>query len=413
MPLDLTVFKSFKSNISRESQAWKKSHEKRIDIYDIPAITAAAWMASFNPSNIVAGFEKAGIYPYAPHKFDHEFVSTEGSLTSNQSSTDTTDLSPNRSAQSVSQSPPEGISAAHQSTNEDPQACCPDQQNTIPAILQQKQDAIWTETRETLDHFLSSHGLIRIKIPGDGHCMVSSLSMSLRSSGMAIDSKEAVIRRLQNEINVNSRFYNQLPDDVDADIRAYIENKVYTSDMADLVLYALSNAYGVTTTIIAINPVTMTCSIVNQGPRREVALKEPRTIFLIRTGADEATHYDAVANLADYKYSPAGALPLQSTPPAPNPTERHAHSHLQADIPLPVSAMTRKRNSKRAKPSQILTDTPVKEEIERKAKGKEQRLEIRENKRRAVAEEKLQRASKDGWSLTKSNIQYENASGSQ
>ena len=57
--------------------AWKKSHDKKIDIYDIPAIAGAAWVQSFNPPNIISGFEKAGIFPYAPHKFEHEFATSQ------------------------------------------------------------------------------------------------------------------------------------------------------------------------------------------------------------------------------------------------------------------------------------------------------------------------------------------------
>ena len=83
-------------------------------------------------------FKKAGIYLYTPHKCDHDFVSTECPLTSNHSTTNATDLTSNRSAQSVSQSPPEGTSAAHRSTNEDLQSCCPGQQNSVPTFLRQK-----------------------------------------------------------------------------------------------------------------------------------------------------------------------------------------------------------------------------------------------------------------------------------
>ena len=412
MPLDLTVFKSFKSFIVRESLAWKKSHDKKIDIYDIPAIAGAEWVQSFNPPNIISGFEKAGIFPYAPHKFEHEFATSQfdarETIESPSHLTPAATLRPlpsvaqssnvikaqDPAAQETMQIQNRSSKTKHPAFSEDsyvteteptgddgPKTKSSTTPESLLSLLTAKQVSVWRNTGETLDQFLKSHGLVKIPIPGDGHCMVSSVSLSLRSSGIAMDDKFEVIRRLREEVSMNVKHYASLSDSLDEDLQAYVNERVYVSDTADLFLTALANSYGHTITLLIVSPESQAVSIVNLEPRRDRAMAIKRTLFLIRSGVGAATHYDAVANLADvYMAVNADMTPEISQDISPLPeqssssnkqTQPSPGASLLQTIPLPKAATSRKRNARRTMmTSQILTDTQVKCKIERAAEEK-------------------------------------------
>jgi len=72
-PLDVSVFKPFKTYYNSFCDAWMTSHPGRpITIYDIAELVGLAYAKSFTPSNITSGFEKTGIYPYNPHIFTED-----------------------------------------------------------------------------------------------------------------------------------------------------------------------------------------------------------------------------------------------------------------------------------------------------------------------------------------------------
>ena len=75
MPLDLTVFKAFKAYIAKSATLFKKRPDKdRITIHDIPEISKEPWLNSFTPATITSGFNRAGIWPFQPSKFEMEFI---------------------------------------------------------------------------------------------------------------------------------------------------------------------------------------------------------------------------------------------------------------------------------------------------------------------------------------------------
>ena len=294
MPLDISVFKAFKSNFKRDCHAWNKIHTKKIDIYDIPEITRTSWMKAANPENIASGFCKAGIWPFDRHKFDDEFVKSKTTSdhhaahapeTAHDTSLDTSipGTSINDSANCVTPTPEPRISPS-QNTESDP----------IPELLQGAKGSTWVDSNLTVDQFLRSHGLTRLRVPGDGHCILYAVSLSLRSCGICLDDENAVASRMVAEINDNLAFYGQFTDSLIPDVLKYINEKSYTSETADLIINILSNAYGVGTTVIRMGQ-NGNCSLVQQNPR--YASPHPRRIFLYRTGEGNATHYDAVTDM--------------------------------------------------------------------------------------------------------------------
>ncbi|KAI9556094.1 hypothetical protein GHT06_018666 [Daphnia sinensis] len=64
-PLDVSVYGPMKKYISSASASWMLNNPgKTMTIYDIPGIVNKAFPIAFTPSNISAGFKKAGIVPY-------------------------------------------------------------------------------------------------------------------------------------------------------------------------------------------------------------------------------------------------------------------------------------------------------------------------------------------------------------
>ncbi|XP_043465707.1 uncharacterized protein LOC122500710 isoform X2 [Leptopilina heterotoma] len=64
-PLDRSVFGPFKSAVNRSFDAWMRNHRGRtITIADIPFLLNEPYKVSVTPSNIQAGFECTGIYPF-------------------------------------------------------------------------------------------------------------------------------------------------------------------------------------------------------------------------------------------------------------------------------------------------------------------------------------------------------------
>ena len=178
------------------------------------------------------------------------------------------------------------------------------------------------------------------------------------------------------------------PDSLDEDLQAYVNERMYVSDTADLFLTALANSYGHTITLLIVSPESQAVLIVNLEPRRDRAMAIKRTLFLIRSGVGAATHYDAVANLADvYMAVNADMTPEISQDISPLPEQSSSsNKHTQPSpgasllqtIPLPKAATSCKRNARRTMmTSQILTDTPVKCKIKRAAEEKRKKREKR------------------------------------
>lgn len=66
-PLDVGVFKSFKSNFSKACTKYIASHPGRVVTSDVLAsLVAEAWPSSFTLLNIMGGFKKCGLFPFNP-----------------------------------------------------------------------------------------------------------------------------------------------------------------------------------------------------------------------------------------------------------------------------------------------------------------------------------------------------------
>jgi hypothetical protein len=70
-PLDVGVFKSFKSFFSKACTNYIAKHPGRVITADILAsLVAEAWPSSFTSVNIMSGFKKCGLFPFNPSAVD-------------------------------------------------------------------------------------------------------------------------------------------------------------------------------------------------------------------------------------------------------------------------------------------------------------------------------------------------------
>ena len=66
-PLDVGVFKSFKSNFSKACSKYLGRHPGRVITPDkLASLVAEAWPNSFTAVNVMSGFKKSGVYPLNP-----------------------------------------------------------------------------------------------------------------------------------------------------------------------------------------------------------------------------------------------------------------------------------------------------------------------------------------------------------
>lgn len=70
-PLDVGVFKSFKTNFSKACSGYLAKHPGRVITTDIiVSLIATAWPNSLTPINVMAGFRKSGAFPLNPGAID-------------------------------------------------------------------------------------------------------------------------------------------------------------------------------------------------------------------------------------------------------------------------------------------------------------------------------------------------------
>lgn len=74
-PLDVAVFSPFKTYYNAAIKLWLDSHATPLTIYQIAGCVKKAWERSMTPQNIIAGFQKTGIFPFDKHVFtDADFL---------------------------------------------------------------------------------------------------------------------------------------------------------------------------------------------------------------------------------------------------------------------------------------------------------------------------------------------------
>ena len=70
-PLDVGVFKSFKSNFNKACGNYMKQNPGRVITADVLAsLVGQAYPITFTPVNVLSGFKKTGIYPFNPSSVD-------------------------------------------------------------------------------------------------------------------------------------------------------------------------------------------------------------------------------------------------------------------------------------------------------------------------------------------------------
>ena len=70
-PLDVGVFKSFKSNFNKVCGNYMKQNPGRVITADLLAsMVGQAYPTAFTPVNVLSGFKKTGIYPFNPSSVD-------------------------------------------------------------------------------------------------------------------------------------------------------------------------------------------------------------------------------------------------------------------------------------------------------------------------------------------------------
>lgn len=89
-----------------------------------------------------------------------------------------------------------------------------------------------------------------LRQPGDGHCVVHSVRASLaHSKVLACPSVPGLLEMVKFEILSNLRYYhnhvNYEDVDVVRDLERYVNERVYSRDTHDLIVYALANCLGV------------------------------------------------------------------------------------------------------------------------------------------------------------------------
>ena len=80
-PLDVGVFKSFKSNFNKACGNYMKQNPGRVITTDILAsMVGQAYPTAFTPVNILSGFKKTGIYPFNPSSVDDRQLAPSNAL---------------------------------------------------------------------------------------------------------------------------------------------------------------------------------------------------------------------------------------------------------------------------------------------------------------------------------------------
>ena len=75
-PLDVGVFKPFKTYFSKACASCLAKHPGRVITNDmIASLVATSWPDAFSPHNIMGGFRKTGIYPINPGAIDNKMLS--------------------------------------------------------------------------------------------------------------------------------------------------------------------------------------------------------------------------------------------------------------------------------------------------------------------------------------------------
>ena len=90
-PLDIGVFKSFKSGFNKACGDFMKQHLGRVIMTDVLALMVGqAYTSAFTPVNVLSGFRNTGIYPFNPSSVDDRQLAPSKALSKQVSPTSRT-----------------------------------------------------------------------------------------------------------------------------------------------------------------------------------------------------------------------------------------------------------------------------------------------------------------------------------
>ena len=91
------------------------------------------------------------------------------------------------------------------------------------------------------------HAIVQ-KLPGDGLCALNAVIQSMKFKNEIIPNLEEMTAKIQNELLNNLEFYGKWideGDDIMYQLNNYVYNHIYNSNIVDIVLLLISNAYKV------------------------------------------------------------------------------------------------------------------------------------------------------------------------
>ena len=94
-PLDVGVFKSFKSNFSKACTKFLAAHPGRVVTSDkLSLLVAEAWPHSSTALNILSGFKKCGIFPFNPSEISDRQLAPSKAVTKHRETEAAADTTP-------------------------------------------------------------------------------------------------------------------------------------------------------------------------------------------------------------------------------------------------------------------------------------------------------------------------------
>jgi hypothetical protein len=416
-------------------------------IYDVPSLTCQAWQYSLTISNITAGFQKSGIYPYNPDVFtDADFapsiVTDRPDPTGNSScarpvTSEEENIAGNGSCERPVTSVEDNIagnsSCERPVTSEDDNtvtSCNP--VRMIPSSVNP------IVSNPCLD---SLPGEI-VEVRSDGHCLLHAVSTALNSlEGGSTHNSRSLSQAIIREVSMNHDYYVDFSysnTNIIKQVKDYVYRKTYSTDTGDIILTAICNAPGMTTYVYQ-KEHAGTCHRETRMPPGRPGVLSRGDIRLYLTGEGLASHYAALVapqvsstgtrNQDDGPMSsavppadrptsptPQGCPDQEETTPSAMPSFSDQESHSSSAAPLfspevlkphPVAPPRSSTNGRKRRKPAILTDTPEKKMLreEKKKSFDKKKKKDQLPKRRSVKKIREIKKKKD-VKKAKRHLQY-------
>lgn len=149
------------------------------------------------------------------------------------------------------------------------------------------------EDASRIAKYVESLGKTTLNVPGDGHCILYSLFVSLTEEhGVQLDSPSQLFDMMEEEILENLNFYGPFVGDIDLvkQLKFYRDRGLYDQEIVDLCIHALANC--TKTSINVIQP--LNCDLLNViVPSSRPGISIHQTIHLVKCN----DHYNPVVSI--------------------------------------------------------------------------------------------------------------------